>query len=176
MAPKAQPGRSDPCHCGSGRKYKRCCLEADREAPRRRRTVRGRSNPVASSCKAPPGRIDSTASHLQRGGQLRKRGLRSGCAATAAGSKRTQSAASGVAVLIGALNPARANVVASIRSRAKVRALSGVCVSECFPWHSAVRSALDHGRTSAEHTPGHRRARAGGGVPGPEADAARDAE
>ncbi len=24
-------GRNDPCHCGSGKKYKRCCLEKDRE-------------------------------------------------------------------------------------------------------------------------------------------------
>lgn len=24
-----RPGRNDPCHCGSGRKYKRCCLEED---------------------------------------------------------------------------------------------------------------------------------------------------
>ena len=26
------PGRNDPCRCGSGKKYKRCCLGADREA------------------------------------------------------------------------------------------------------------------------------------------------
>ena len=26
------PGRNDPCRCGSGKKYKRCCLEADRAA------------------------------------------------------------------------------------------------------------------------------------------------
>jgi len=25
------PGRNDPCHCGSGEKYKRCCMEADQE-------------------------------------------------------------------------------------------------------------------------------------------------
>ena len=25
-------GRNDPCHCGSGQKYKRCCLEKDRAA------------------------------------------------------------------------------------------------------------------------------------------------
>lgn len=24
-----KPGRNDPCHCGSGRKYKKCCLPAD---------------------------------------------------------------------------------------------------------------------------------------------------
>jgi hypothetical protein len=27
-----KPGRNDPCHCGSGKKYKRCCLDADAAA------------------------------------------------------------------------------------------------------------------------------------------------
>lgn len=26
------PGRNDPCPCGSGKKYKRCCLRAERAA------------------------------------------------------------------------------------------------------------------------------------------------
>lgn len=26
------PGRNDPCSCGSGEKYKRCCLAYDEEA------------------------------------------------------------------------------------------------------------------------------------------------
>jgi methionyl aminopeptidase len=31
---RARPGRNDPCHCGSGQKYKRCHLDADaRSAP-----------------------------------------------------------------------------------------------------------------------------------------------
>jgi len=25
----ARPGRNEPCHCGSGRKYKHCCLAKD---------------------------------------------------------------------------------------------------------------------------------------------------
>ena len=29
-------GRNAPCHCGSGRKYKRCCMEHDRTADRER--------------------------------------------------------------------------------------------------------------------------------------------
>jgi hypothetical protein len=31
FAPKEIPqlGRNEPCHCGSGRKYKKCCLEKD---------------------------------------------------------------------------------------------------------------------------------------------------
>ncbi|WP_341281451.1 SEC-C metal-binding domain-containing protein [Paenibacillus sp. FSL H8-0537] len=28
-------GRNDVCHCGSGRKYKKCCIELDREEERR---------------------------------------------------------------------------------------------------------------------------------------------
>jgi hypothetical protein len=30
----AELGRNDPCHCGSGKKYKRCCLAKDEEAAR----------------------------------------------------------------------------------------------------------------------------------------------
>jgi tetratricopeptide (TPR) repeat protein len=30
----AKPGRNDPCPCGSGKKYKRCCLAKDEEAER----------------------------------------------------------------------------------------------------------------------------------------------
>jgi hypothetical protein len=25
----SRPGRNQPCHCGSGRKYKQCCLQKD---------------------------------------------------------------------------------------------------------------------------------------------------
>lgn len=31
----SRPGRNEPCHCGSGRKYKKCHLEADRRGGRR---------------------------------------------------------------------------------------------------------------------------------------------
>src|SRR4030067_843546 len=36
-------GRNDPCHCGSGKKYKKCCLAADEQRARK-----GRSAPVES--------------------------------------------------------------------------------------------------------------------------------
>ena len=29
-----RPGRNEPCHCGSGKKYKHCCLAKDEEAER----------------------------------------------------------------------------------------------------------------------------------------------
>jgi uncharacterized protein YecA (UPF0149 family) len=28
MRTEALPGRNDPCHCGSGTKFKKCCLSA----------------------------------------------------------------------------------------------------------------------------------------------------
>ncbi len=34
--PPAGLTRNDPCWCGSGRKYKKCCLSADEEKLRRR--------------------------------------------------------------------------------------------------------------------------------------------
>jgi hypothetical protein len=30
----SRPGRNAPCHCGSGKKYKHCCLAKDEEAER----------------------------------------------------------------------------------------------------------------------------------------------
>ena len=35
----ARPGRNEPCFCGSGRKYKQCCLEADDAAAAAARAV-----------------------------------------------------------------------------------------------------------------------------------------
>jgi uncharacterized protein YchJ len=35
--PTPKPGRNDPCHCGSGNKYKKCCLAKDEAAERDRR-------------------------------------------------------------------------------------------------------------------------------------------
>jgi hypothetical protein len=32
----AKPGRNEPCHCGSGNKYKKCCLAKDEAAGRER--------------------------------------------------------------------------------------------------------------------------------------------
>ena len=30
----ARPGRNEPCRCGSGRKYKQCCLDKDQSEAR----------------------------------------------------------------------------------------------------------------------------------------------
>jgi SEC-C motif len=34
IPPKKNPGRNDPCHCGSGKKYKQCHLDTDEQAAR----------------------------------------------------------------------------------------------------------------------------------------------
>lgn len=39
-------GRNDPCHCGSGKKYKQCCLAKDEAAERAAR--------AKSAAEAPP--------------------------------------------------------------------------------------------------------------------------
>jgi len=36
---KTKIGRNDPCHCGSGQKYKRCCQEKDEAAERAARAA-----------------------------------------------------------------------------------------------------------------------------------------
>jgi len=35
--PVRTPGRNDPCHCGSGKKYKNCCLDKDEAKLRKAR-------------------------------------------------------------------------------------------------------------------------------------------
>jgi hypothetical protein len=62
--------RNDPCHCGSGRKYKRCCLAKDAETLRDRRanaaaaagndfggraTIAGRALEAANRYRRPKG-------------------------------------------------------------------------------------------------------------------------
>lgn len=43
-------GRNEPCPCGSGKKYKHCCLEKDEEAARALRAEQAEATPPA----APP--------------------------------------------------------------------------------------------------------------------------
>jgi len=33
-------GRNDPCHCGSGKKYKKCCMNKDKEAAQAEQAAR----------------------------------------------------------------------------------------------------------------------------------------
>ena len=46
-------GRNDPCPCGSGLKYKRCCLNKDRESDRSKITESSRKRVFATSTIQP---------------------------------------------------------------------------------------------------------------------------
>ena len=50
-ATTTRPGRNEPCHCGSGRKYKHCCLEKDNAeaAAERARTATETGEPSADA-------------------------------------------------------------------------------------------------------------------------------
>ena len=53
----ARPGRNEPCGCGSGRKYKQCCLEKDEaraSAARAEASAQEADPPAAESSSAPP--------------------------------------------------------------------------------------------------------------------------
>jgi len=50
-------GRNDPCHCGSGRKYKHCCLDKDEATARAASAdaAEARSpNPGTATAAVPP--------------------------------------------------------------------------------------------------------------------------
>jgi hypothetical protein len=48
----ARPGRNEPCYCGSGRKYKHCCLEKD-EAKSAAARAKAAAEATAESPEAP---------------------------------------------------------------------------------------------------------------------------
>jgi tetratricopeptide (TPR) repeat protein len=58
--PAVKPGRNDPCWCGSGKKYKKCHLEADEEYERQRREKEEEYDDQDEDGSAPAG---ETAEH-----------------------------------------------------------------------------------------------------------------
>jgi hypothetical protein len=51
---EANLGRNDPCHCGSGKKYKQCCLAKDEEKARAARAKAAAEAPVPAAEGAAP--------------------------------------------------------------------------------------------------------------------------
>jgi hypothetical protein len=49
------PGRNDLCHCGSGKKYKHCCLAKDEAAERQKRAAAEKTAPAAETTPAAEG-------------------------------------------------------------------------------------------------------------------------
>jgi hypothetical protein len=54
VSPDAQsgPGRNDPCHCGSGKKYKQCCLAKDEAKAREARAKAAEEAPAPEAAPA----------------------------------------------------------------------------------------------------------------------------
>lgn len=46
---KKVPGRNEPCHCGSGKKYKNCHLDKDEQASREARTKAAQAAPPSET-------------------------------------------------------------------------------------------------------------------------------
>jgi hypothetical protein len=55
-----RPGRNEPCHCGSGRKYKHCCLEKDEKKAAAARAK------AAAAAPAPSADTETAASKAKR--------------------------------------------------------------------------------------------------------------
>ena len=75
--PQTRPlGRNDPCHCGSGRKYKQCHLAADEAADRETRAkavgAQSGQDAPAEPAKAPPPGRNTTHQPWKRGAQNTK--------------------------------------------------------------------------------------------------------
>jgi hypothetical protein len=55
MTPR--PGRNEPCHCGSGRKYKQCCLPKDEAEAAKARAAAA----AEAATEAAPAATDASA-------------------------------------------------------------------------------------------------------------------
>jgi tetratricopeptide (TPR) repeat protein len=53
----AKPGRNDRCPCGSGKKYKHCCLARDEEAERARAVAPAPRRHIGAAAGTPPPRL-----------------------------------------------------------------------------------------------------------------------
>jgi len=56
-----RPGRNEPCHCGSGRKYKQCCLAKDEAADAKRRAAAAKDAAKEAAAPAAEGEGEAAA-------------------------------------------------------------------------------------------------------------------
>ena len=56
----ARPGRNEPCHCGSGRKYKHCCLAKDEK-----KAAAARAKAAKAEAATPPAEEAAPAAPLR---------------------------------------------------------------------------------------------------------------
>ncbi|MCM2257900.1 MAG: SEC-C metal-binding domain-containing protein [Vicinamibacteria bacterium] len=62
------PGRNEPCHCGSGKKYKACHLGADEAKAREARAKAEAEAPVEPPAPEPTAAERKAAEHKKHGG------------------------------------------------------------------------------------------------------------
>lgn len=55
-----RPGRNEPCYCGSGRKYKQCCLAKD-EAKAAKARAKAAKEAAEAAAAPPPAEGEGTA-------------------------------------------------------------------------------------------------------------------
>ena len=55
----ARPGRNEPCRCGSGRKYKHCCLDKDEQKAVAARAEAAKESPAPTAEEAPATNVRS---------------------------------------------------------------------------------------------------------------------
>jgi hypothetical protein len=51
-----RPGRNEPCHCGSGKKYKQCCLAKDEAA-----AAKARADAAAANADTAPAAAEASS-------------------------------------------------------------------------------------------------------------------
>jgi hypothetical protein len=68
------PGRNDPCPCGSGRKYKQCCLDKDEAKAREARAKAAQAPDTTAATPAPTAGHAAPAAARQKTQQPWKKG------------------------------------------------------------------------------------------------------
>ncbi len=66
-----RPGRNEPCSCGSGKKYKQCCLAKDEAADRAKRVEAEKAAPVEAPAE---GEAEAAPGKARRGPRARSPG------------------------------------------------------------------------------------------------------
>ena len=66
-----KPGRNEPCHCGSGRKYKQCCLPKDEaKAAKARAKAAAEAGPVTADSHGRTARAQAPDAAAVEGGDV----------------------------------------------------------------------------------------------------------
>ncbi len=61
-----RPGRNDPCPCGSGSKYKKCCIEKDEAARVAAAATQAAAAAAAPAAQAPAGMATRAKQQVQK--------------------------------------------------------------------------------------------------------------